>query len=630
MIAPLPEWTVMIYFAAPDGNLTVAAFNNLETINRVGSTDQVHILAQFDNSLTGTNRFVIPVGGGLGDPIPLDEPNTGSVTDFVDFIKWGINGGHRAKRYLIVLWGHGNGVEDFPGDESSSPSAIPVRLRANASRGFQKQPVAPVEVAVGSSADSVTGVAAKTKPANSMHSLLPDDSPRDALTSRELGEALAQATKELGVDKIHIVGMDACLMSMVEIARQIRDSAALMVASEQTIPDASWPYGNIIRKLNQNPTFEPTELAQLIVDEYIAFYQVPPTPEAPPAPEGSPVPETPSTPAVSMTPEQVALSVCDLGKAETLTEAIGQLVKVLRQCLATDGLRLAVVKARFSTLSFYISDFIDLYHFCIVLQDVLASDPFNTTCQANAALCGEVKTACKRVMEVIRPEAGSGFVIKSAISFPEKSAIMNANGVSIYFPLILPLYGELEFSKSTNWAEFLKDFIRTFFLQADVTGWATNHTSRSTPPIDGNGSNSKGGITTMAQTRTPCLVVPQGTTINDKAKGFVRKVTGLAFLDMTPNPRVHVPGGTQLDIPGEGVKASSGTEMKTTPAGTRLGTPVAPVVEMVVPACTLRETTTGTPKTELSAGTSIKTQGTSSPIIALAKITVAPPKPPQA
>ena len=130
-----------------------------------------------------------------------------------------------------------------------------------------------------------------------------------------------------------------------------------------------------------------------------------------------------------------------------------------------------------------------------------------------------------------------------------------------------------------------------------------------------------------APNRTPCIVLPKGTSINDKAKGFAKKLTGLAFLDMAQNPQVTVPGGTKLDIPGVGEKASSGTETKTTPPGTRIGTPATPVVEMTLPACTLRETATGNPKTELSDGTTIKTQGASSPIIALAQITIAPPKP---
>jgi Clostripain family len=609
MIAPLLEWTVMIYFAAPDNNLVAAAFNNIDEIMQVGSTDRVHILAQLDNLPDAkTHRFFMRVGGGALDQTDIAESNTGSVDDFVSFIKWAIDGGHQAKRYLIVFWGHGNGIEDFPADESSSPKAIPVSVTAMASPRLPKTSGAPAGVASGletlalssESIGSLISFATNAPSTKLVGALLPDDNPRDALTSRELKEALDRAKEELGVGKIDIVGMDACLMSMVEVARQISDSAALMVASEQTIPDASWPYGNIVRKLVDYPAFAPPDLAQLIVKEYVAFYEASPT------------------------HEQVALSACDLGQTDSLAEAIRRLVVVIRKCLSVDELRLALVKARFSTLSFFISDFIDLHHFCSVLQDTLDDDLFKTTCRQAAALCAEVKSACKGVMQVIRPEAGSGFVMKSAVSFPDTSDIRNAHGVSIYFPLILPLYGELELNKCTNWGEFLKDYMKTFFLQAGASGSAASLTSRSALPMDGNGSNSKGGITAMAQARTACLVIPKGTSINDTATGFKKKLTALAFLDMVPNPQVQLPGGTKLDIPGEGVKASSGTEMKTTPPGTRLGTPAAPVVEMVVPACTLRETTAGSNSTELSDGTSIKTVGASSPIIAIKKITVAP------
>src|ERR1700681_1297758 len=124
------------------------------------------------------------------------------------------------------------------------------------------------------------------------------------------------------------------------------------------------------------------------------------------------------------------------------------------------------------------------------------------------------------------------------------------------------------------------------FFNVDVPGSTANRTSRSTSPIDSNGSNSKGGITAMnskaakAPNRTPCVVLPKGTSINDKAKGFAKKLTGLAFLDMAQNPQVTVPGGTKLDIPGVGEKASAGTETKSTPPGTRIGAPATPVVEM--------------------------------------------------
>ncbi len=616
MATPNLEWTVMIYFAAPDQALTDVAFGHLDNLQKLGSSDRVHVVGQLDTFTTPTaSRFFVKVGGGL-DQIDLPvNPNTGAVDDLVDFVKWVKDSGHEAKRYLLVLNGHGNGAEDFPGDESSPFEAV--LPQAIALPDFAEKPGVTLELgnapealavaseSTGLSAEFVNTAAISASATKMALAIIPDNSPPDALTSRELKEALDQSKDVLGVEKIHIVGMDACLMSMVEIARQISDASALMVASEQTIPTKSWPYREIIEKLEKNPTFEPPELANLIVGEYVAFYEASPD------------------------KEQVALSVCDLGKTGELTKAMGDLVKVLQPCLSIKELRLALVKARFSALSFFISDFIDLFDFCSELIGTLEQEPFKASCSEIAALCEEVRKACKAVMQKIRPDVGTGFVAKSAITFPAKSLIAKASGISIYFPLILPIYGELIFSNETQWDEFLKDYMNTFFLHGCQAGSAKSVTSLLNLPLGGNGSNSKGGIEVMksnaasAPARTPCLVLLKGTSINDKANGITRKLSGLSFLDMTPNPKVNVKDGTKLDIPGEGIKASSGTPLKATP-GTQIGVQ-APLLEMVVPACTLREVTTGNPPTELSDGTSIVAKSKDSPIIALAEMSVVSP-----
>src|SRR5260370_38313815 len=116
MTTPNLEWTVMIYFAA-DNDLTPFALTNFDQIQQIGSSQQVHILVQIDTSFPGfRKRLFVPIGGGEGTPLDLEQINTGSVAAFVDFVRWGINQGHKAKRYLIVLWGHGLGVVDFPGE----------------------------------------------------------------------------------------------------------------------------------------------------------------------------------------------------------------------------------------------------------------------------------------------------------------------------------------------------------------------------------------------------------------------------------------------------------------------------------------------------------------------------------
>jgi hypothetical protein len=458
MSIPL-DWTVMLYIAAPDNNLLAANLALLDQLGKIGSSDRVHVVVQIDTSALGARRFFVNVKG-QAPPLVQDitlssSQNTGSVEAFTDFVKF-VKTNHEAKHYLVVLNGHGQGVRDFPGDESQPSFELTTNV------------VASVHTATASA------FAAAITSTSILPDILPDFNPADALTSRELKDAFEQASQILGT-KIDIVGFDACLMSMIEIAMQIKESATLMVGSEQAIPTKGWPYPQIVTKLIANPGLAPAKLAELIVSEFVAFYEatdqnqqlekavtdilvnnpgIAPGQLAKMIVDG--LAEVPSQ------KEQVMLATCELAKAEGLSDTIGALVPQLRQCLEIPELRLAVLKARFNSLAFLDSDFLDLFNFCGHLSDALGDEPFLTACANNGGFCQQLKTTCEAVKDQIS-EDGTGFVIQRGITFPQTSALKDARGISIYLPLILPLYHELEFSKQTNWHAFLKEYMTTFF-----------------------------------------------------------------------------------------------------------------------------------------------------------------------
>ena len=635
MPTPTLDWTVMIYVAAPDSSLLKPALLLPDALQKIGSSDKVHVVLQIDTSPLDATRYFVNVAGEMPRLVQQLIPkvqNTGSVKDFLDFVTW-VRENHQARRYLVIFNGHGQGVQDFPGDESGS--VFENLAVAGAPRGFVNTPAlaaAPSGVIVGTSVTS----------------LMPDNNPQDALTSRELKEALDQAREVLQVPRIDIVGFDACLMSMIEIAMQIHQSATLMVGSEQTIPSNGWPYPAIIKRLIDNPGVEPRPLGELIAEEYLKFYGTPPD-------KGQAATEIQQLSATApndlhqqivkkleafendlKVKGNVMLAVCDLTQSPILSQKISDLIPLIRQCLAIPELSLAVLRARFNSLFFFVSDFVDLFSFCSSLKATLAAKPFDTACESNASLCQEVKKACQEIMDAIHKDDGTGFVVKSGITFPEESDIKNARGISIYFPLILPLYHELEFSKETLWDDFLKDYVTQFFLQPGSTPVVK---SLSTLSVDGNGSKPKGGnnimssnpVSAAAAARTPCLVLGQGTKITDKATGLTTELTGLSFVDMIPEPKVHVPEDTDVLIPGSpGIKASSGTEVKAS-SGTELKAGVGqgavkPLLEMVVPACTLRELTTVNAPTDFPDGTLI-VASESAPIVVVNAVFVTAPLP---
>jgi hypothetical protein len=461
----LLDWAVMVYIAAPDDNLLAANLILLDQLAKIGSSDRVHVVLQIDTSISGARRFFVNLNGHsptLVQDLTLPPiQNTGSVEAFLDFVKF-VKANHEAKHYLVVLNGHGHGVQDFPGDESQP--------------GDEGQPFFEVTTNIVASVHTATAttIGAAITSTTILPQILPEPDQADALTSRELRDAFEKAHEILGT-KIDIVGFDACLMSMIEIAMQIKEWATLMVGSEQAIPSKGWPYPQIVTKLIANPDLEATELAEVIVSEFVAFYEargqneelqqsvtemlvnnlgIEPNHLAKMIVDG--LAEVPAQ------KEQVMLATCDLAKAEGLSDTISALVPQLSQCLKIPELNLAVLRARFNSLSFLDSDFLDLFNFCGHLSEALKKEPFLTACSDNAGICQQLKTTCEEIKKKIS-EDGTGFVIDRGITFPQTSALKDARGISIYLPLILPLYHELEFSKQTNWHGFLKEYMATFF-----------------------------------------------------------------------------------------------------------------------------------------------------------------------
>jgi hypothetical protein len=351
---------------------------------------------------------------------------------------------------LLVLNGHGQGAFDNEGDEQDTGEASASNTEGtNASGNGHSVSVATIASSITSpevSTGSSFPIEENVHPAATILSLLPDDSSHDALTSRELKEALDGATEILGVDKIDVLGMDACLMSMIEIAKQANNSAALMVASEESIPNKSWPYGAILQRLTAEPTMSDRELCKIIVDEYLAFYKI----------EDS---------------GPVTLSACDLGKTDNMVAQVRILGNALRENLQNTRIRRALIEARGNTQSFLVSDYVDLYHLCEVLRDTLESARFEPATVKEVTAFEKLKAACLGVMEAIKKQGNDEtFVFHSDIEAGSstENRLANSHGVSIYFPLILPLYRNLEFSKTALWDSFLFDYMNTVFRQPAV------------------------------------------------------------------------------------------------------------------------------------------------------------------
>jgi pimeloyl-ACP methyl ester carboxylesterase len=265
-LAPLDapaEWTVLVYMAGDDrnpGGIEYAISQDLAEIKEAGSTDAVHFLVQTDDASGNASfryrlRRETPLNADRLERFNGDL-NTGSTKTLVDFVRWA----HRlfpAKRTALVLWGHGSGHDD--------------QNVYRAARGGEMRPRTAARLA-----QRRLGFFSGTR--RSMLEQGPtrgygyDDTAGDFLDNTELRSVLLQIKAILG-GKLDLLGFDACLMAMVEVAYQVRESTRLLVASERTEPGDGWWYREAFGALPKKPSMSPKELARAIVGTYRDAYR---------------------------------------------------------------------------------------------------------------------------------------------------------------------------------------------------------------------------------------------------------------------------------------------------------------------------------------------------------------------
>jgi hypothetical protein len=332
----------------------------------------------------------------------LPETNTGEPTFLLDFVKWGI-ASYPANRYMLILWNHGSGWDDTD-----------VYARLGVRNGRLYRPGRIRNAFFKSSVRKAAEFSARNP--HLARAIAFDDDAKDFLDSLEMKKVLADIRKLLG-RKLDILGMDACLMSMAEIAYQIRESVGFMVGSEETEPVDGWPYHSIIEILTSTPELSPRDLSKTIVSTYIESYK------------GS--------------GEDVTQSAGDVSVALRVAVAVKKLAEALTTGLGDTRTRNLMAGIRNQVQEYYIPENIDLVDYCTLLK--------------GSGVGSEIKTACDGVINAVKKT--KGFIVSSGYL---GSSMKRSNGLAIYFPTrnISELYAKLEFAKKTRWGDFLKAYIK--------------------------------------------------------------------------------------------------------------------------------------------------------------------------
>jgi len=240
------EWTIMVYLAG-DNNLqfeTVSDLAEMETgmaaaMAAGADPDYVNVIALVDTfDLTVNTHYLIVEDQGkinvetgeiacdcaevLGGECPESELNMGDPATLQAFIENSVAYAP-ADRYMLILWDHGGGWYGACWDDTSVRTEIDGRI--------------------------------------------------DRLTVDEIGNAIGAAVESTGVH-LDVIGFDACLMAMIEVAYEVRDLADYMMASVTGIPFGGWAYIPFIEELVKRPGMSVEELMDIIVDGYVDYYSI--------------------------------------------------------------------------------------------------------------------------------------------------------------------------------------------------------------------------------------------------------------------------------------------------------------------------------------------------------------------
>lgn len=466
------DWTILLYlagdngrvFKTADGNLvralsamTGAALADLAEAQQVGTTERIAMLAQLDTLKPlpgcpqGTYRLEIRQSATPADDIVevIPEANTGDPAELARFIVWGMQR-CPATRTMLVLWNHGVGWKD---------TDLYKRVRAESRSAAEGE-----EERAKNMAPFVTTLLwadrlAQASGDAATRAILYDDTSLDFLGNVEMSQALRVAQVAETPDdvtaifadparlqaamhgttaarrRLSLLGMDACLMAMIEVQYQVRACAEVMVASQEVVPMQGWPYATILEQLNANPAMTPQALARLIVQEYAASIQDRP----------------------------VTLSSVDLASTREVQRQIARMAAALNEAYPYDSvLRSAWARAAGELRGvFRDRDYVDLAEFVARLHAYYYD---------GAGVDAAVLESSASLRDWLRSDAGP--VLACAATGKYKDA--NVSGITVYVPRChadaaggdqpklppSPAYQELDFA-SSGWLELLQTVYET-------------------------------------------------------------------------------------------------------------------------------------------------------------------------
>ena len=310
-----------------------------------------------------------------------------------------------AEHYALVIWNHGTGWLDVDAYAS-------VRALGAGQPLFRRERLPDPDGA--------------TRP------VAFDDSSKDFLDTADLRKAFAEAQAATGV-RLDLIGMDACLMAMVEGACELADFADFFVGSQEIEPMDGWPYAPILAALNGEPGMAPGKVAELVVREFARAYR-----------------------ATTRLEETITQSAIDLRRAAQTVALCKALVDAIsaQADAALRGMVKGLLTGYDSVLVFQDRNYRDLGDFALKLARKTEFSDYTA-----------VSAAAKALHDHLQARGPEAAVLQVAF----RPKYRGANGLSVFLPPklrdVLPIYQGLKFPQATGWDKLLAWLFDDFSAQ---------------------------------------------------------------------------------------------------------------------------------------------------------------------
>jgi hypothetical protein len=381
------NWNVLVYMAA-DNNLKEEAIFILTEISKGDVPDSypIRVLAQFDSGKEiSVFDFTHPRTAFNEIAPKLSGPESASNKSDAELLKDFLNDQLKPEsQNLVVLSGHGGG-------------------------------------AIGN--------------------FLPADNQARGLSISALGEVLKSAYNVID-KKIDILGMDSCLMSMVEIGFELRQHVKLLIGAQGYARNTGWPYNQILSELRKVPNMSPEKLGCNIVQQYIRYYSV-----------------------YTHAGVSVDHACCDLEQMDDIANAILDLAQRMKSRLELrnsknvdekaqfESFKRSLITAHWEAQSYKFEQYVDIWDFC---------DRLAFHCEKGDKIITDCNRIKRNIQKAVHLTSYSG------------AAFQHSHGLSIYFPWAtgdlkrdLPEYRKSAFGSKTKkgekdtqvgWADFLEEY----------------------------------------------------------------------------------------------------------------------------------------------------------------------------